>query len=174
MILGMPDASVKQAAIKLFSRKPKSFTAAFPQVVGVRGVNLTQRQIIAHELYTHVPQPRQSPAAGQPSGGVSMVVAAGPFTTTEDLTYEPLQELLKYCMQQRPQQLLLAGPFVDAQHPDIEKGLVDRTFQQIFGDEVGCSGWAPAGCVKSCSYALAATLRFTAAFQVHAVSGSSH
>lgn len=55
----------------------------------MRGVNLTQTSITAHELYASVPLHRSPAAAAE--AGASIVMAAGPFTTAEDLTYEPLQ-----------------------------------------------------------------------------------
>lgn len=70
-------------------------------------------------------------------GGVSMVVAVGPFTVSEDLQYEPLAALLTVCRKRRPGVLLLLGPFVDAEHPLLAEGTVDLTFENIFESQVG-------------------------------------
>jgi hypothetical protein len=48
-----------------------------------------------------------------------VAVAAGPFTTTDDLSYEPLSALLAALGSCPPDVLLLLGPFVDAEHPEV-------------------------------------------------------
>ena len=68
---------------------------------------------------------------------MSMVVAVGPFTISEDLDYAPLAALLAVCRQRRPDVLVLLGPFVDAEHPLLAQGTVDLTFEDIFESQVG-------------------------------------
>lgn len=63
------------------------------------------------------------------------MIAAGPFTAPGDLAYGPLQALLAFVAKSRPGLLLLLGPFVDAEHPAIAGGLVERTFEDIFEQE---------------------------------------
>ncbi|KAI7998262.1 ABC transporter C family member 3 [Camellia lanceoleosa] len=62
--------------------------------------------------------------------------SAGPFTTTDNLFFEPLTELLAYARRKQPQLLLLLGPFIDSEHPEIKKGAVNRTFDEIFRLEI--------------------------------------
>ncbi|XP_028062313.1 DNA polymerase alpha subunit B-like [Camellia sinensis] len=64
------------------------------------------------------------------------IIAAGPFTTTDNLFFEPLTELLAYAQRKQPQLLLLLGPFIDSEHPEIKKGAVNRTFDEIFRLEI--------------------------------------
>ncbi|XP_028081755.1 DNA polymerase alpha subunit B-like [Camellia sinensis] len=64
------------------------------------------------------------------------IIAAGPFTTTDNLFFEPLTELLAYARRKQPQLLLLLGPFIDSEHPKIKKGAVNRTFDEIFHLEI--------------------------------------
>jgi DNA polymerase alpha subunit B len=52
------------------------------------------------------------------------------------LLFEPLNELLAYAKRKPPQLLVLLGPFVDSEHPEIKKGAVDATFNEIFQVEV--------------------------------------
>ncbi|CAL5338656.1 unnamed protein product [Camellia sinensis] len=66
----------------------------------------------------------------------SLIIAAGPFTTTDNLFFEPLTELLAYAQRKQPQLLLLLGPFIDSAHPDIKKGAVNRTFDEMFRLEI--------------------------------------
>ncbi|XP_043804660.1 DNA polymerase alpha subunit B isoform X2 [Manihot esculenta] len=64
------------------------------------------------------------------------LIASGPFTTTDNLLFEPLTELLAYATRKLPQLLILLGPFVDSEHPEIKKGTVDRSFDEIFHMEI--------------------------------------
>ena len=38
------------------------------------------------------------------------VIVAGPYTTTDNLLFEPLQELLSYACRKQPQLLILVSP----------------------------------------------------------------
>ncbi len=70
------------------------------------------------------------------AGPLSVLVAAGPFSLSGDLQYQPLQSLLELCNDKRPDILLLLGPFVDAEHGKIQNGLIDQAFQDIFEEKV--------------------------------------
>ena len=65
-----------------------------------------------------------------------MVVACGPFTAAENLYYEPLQELMEYCIRTKPDSLLLIGPFVDAEHPQIKQGMTEVGYDDLFHDSI--------------------------------------
>eukprot|EP01018_Ginkgo_biloba_P022864 Gb_31734 [translate_table: standard] len=67
---------------------------------------------------------------------ISVVIAAGPFTTADNLAFEPLADLLVYAQKKRPNLIILLGPFVDSEHSQIRTGTVDRFFGQIFQEEV--------------------------------------
>ncbi|KAJ3671698.1 hypothetical protein LUZ60_007777 [Juncus effusus] len=71
-----------------------------------------------------------------PSRVLSSIIACGPFTTCDNLLFEPLEDLLAYCRRKPPQLLILMGPFVDSEHPEIKKGTVDRSFRDIFHIEI--------------------------------------
>lgn len=123
----------------------------FPgQVVGIEGNNPSGHCLIASKLIDHIPfsvsvdglPPAKKRAMGQqtdPSrtmAELSMIIAAGPFTTTDNLLFEPLSELLAYASRRLPQLLLLLGPFIDSEHPVIKNGTVDKTFEEIFSQEI--------------------------------------
>lgn len=76
-----------------------------------------------------------------------MAVAVGPFTTSEDLEFAPLAELLSSCRVSRPDLLLLMGPFVDVEHALIANGSLDITFEELYDKQVRPSP-APACCVR--------------------------
>lgn len=67
---------------------------------------------------------------------ISMLIAAGPFTTTDNLAFQPLAELLVYAKKKQVNNILLMGPFVDSEHPQIKSGTVDRFYEEIFQEEV--------------------------------------
>ncbi|GAA5936090.1 hypothetical protein JCM3775_003577 [Rhodotorula graminis] len=63
---------------------------------------------------------------------MSVIVASGPYTTEHDLEYEPLQALLGLVQEERPDVLILTGPFIDSAHPLIQRGDVDELPGQLF------------------------------------------
>lgn len=64
------------------------------QVIAAKGLNPSGQLFVAQQLCSHLPPP--PPAAPAP-GPASVVVAAGPYTPSDDLGYEPLTDLLAYC-----------------------------------------------------------------------------
>lgn len=111
----------------------------FPgQVVAARGMNPSSHTFIAQQLWTHIPAPVATPPPPEADAAapVSAVVAVGPFTTSADVSYQPLAELLQYCTAAAPGLLLLVGPFVDEEQPLVKAGLLDITFQALFEQQV--------------------------------------
>ncbi|GAB4840572.1 hypothetical protein Ancab_021342 [Ancistrocladus abbreviatus] len=131
-----------------------SHYSIFPgQVVGITGNNPSGHYLIASEIIDPVPFP--VPADDLPSAKrqafdeesltngrssmlaeLSLMIAAGPFTTTDNLLFEPLTELLSYATRKQPQLLVLLGPFVDSEHPEVKKGSLHRSFQEVFHQEI--------------------------------------
>eukprot|EP00879_Flechtneria_rotunda_P028383 GHRR01030488.1.p1 GENE.GHRR01030488.1~~GHRR01030488.1.p1 ORF type:complete len:500 (+),score=186.87 GHRR01030488.1:628-2127(+) len=124
----------------------------FPgQVVAVKGVNPSGTKILVKSIWTHLPPPSQEQQSsagamdiGNLSGssyaaasrGLSAVVAAGPFCLADDLTFDPLHELLQDLKPYPPNMLVLFGPFVDVEQPLIAGGMIDITFQEHFKTQV--------------------------------------
>ncbi|KAK4055754.1 DNA-directed DNA polymerase alpha subunit pol12 [Microbotryomycetes sp. JL201] len=67
---------------------------------------------------------------------MSVIVAAGPFTVQSDLEYAPLGALLDAAETEKPDVLVLIGPFIDADHPLIKSGNVDRMPEDVFKTEI--------------------------------------
>ncbi|KAL8293514.1 hypothetical protein RQP46_000215 [Phenoliferia psychrophenolica] len=84
--------------------------------------------------YQHGPNDsKQKQLAGAP---LTTFLAAGPYTVDSDLDYAPLGALLDQVRRERPDVLILLGPFVDADHPLIKVGDVDQTPAQIFRSQI--------------------------------------
>lgn len=106
--------------------------ALFPgQIIAVQGVNPTGGTLIAHKICTSamLPSPVCPPRI---NGTLSIVVAAGPFTQTDNLMYQPLEDLAKYVVEHKPHVLLLTGPFVDSSHGLISDGSLAETYQALY------------------------------------------
>ncbi|KAL3835659.1 hypothetical protein ACJIZ3_010395 [Penstemon smallii] len=139
--------------VRLDLQKLNQFSIFPGQVVGVEGHNPSGHCLIASKIIDYVPlsaisneqhpakrqamdQNLQLPNPSQDMSELSLIVAAGPFTTSDNLLFEPLNELLAYARRKQPQLLVLLGPFVDSDHPELRKGTVDRTFDEIFHLEI--------------------------------------
>ncbi|MEQ2262798.1 DNA polymerase alpha subunit B [Xenotaenia resolanae] len=63
---------------------------------------------------------------------LNVLVACGPYTPSDSLTFDPLIDLISVIVRDRPDVCLLLGPFVDSKHQQIEKAQVTETFETIF------------------------------------------
>ncbi|KAG8290660.1 DNA polymerase alpha subunit B [Homalodisca vitripennis] len=63
---------------------------------------------------------------------IEIVIAAGPFTQTDSLTYEPLEDLMQYVTSHRPHVLILIGPLVDLRQPQLTAGSIAETYDDFF------------------------------------------
>lgn len=104
-------------------------TSIFPgQVVLAKGFIPRGDTFVVEEIYTDrklIPPPPL-----KLDRELQFVVAAGPYTHSTDLFYDPLHDLLKYLKEHRPDVLLLTGPFVDADHKLV--GEMAETFDSFF------------------------------------------
>ncbi|KAL2484471.1 putative microtubule-associated protein futsch [Abeliophyllum distichum] len=136
--------------VRLDLQKLNQFSIFPGQVVGVEGHNPSGHCLIASKIVDYVPlsvpsnenlppakkqavdKDLQSTNPSQETRELSLIVAAGPFTTTDNLLFEPLAELLAYARRKQPQLIVLLGPFIDSDHPEIKKGSVHLTFDEMF------------------------------------------
>ena len=119
--------------------------ALFPgQIIGSVGVNSVGRGGITHSAKRILPalppaasaRPSASASAATDSPAVGLLVAAGPFTTSDDLAYAPLAELVRKASEERPDALILMGPFVDEQHPKLSSADLPITFEELFEQHI--------------------------------------
>ncbi|XP_053735684.1 DNA polymerase alpha subunit B [Synchiropus splendidus] len=107
----------------------------FPgQVVVMEGMNTTGKKLMASKLYEGSPLPFHSPEVKMEPDEepLNVLVACGPYTPSDSLTFDPLLDLINVIVRDRPDVCILLGPFVDAKHEQIEKAQVTETFEAIF------------------------------------------
>lgn len=75
---------------------------------------------------------------GERLGGLPMSIysTAGPYTLDDNLDYEPLDALVDVVCDERPDAVIMLGPFVDAQHPQIASGALRQTPTELFREQI--------------------------------------
>ena len=116
--------------------------ALFPgQFVVVQGINSSGGKMVVEKLCEGVPRPlavsprdvlisfHHGTTSGCQGGApLRIMVGAGPFCCADNLDYAPLRDLLLQAAKLDPVDvLILTGPFVDAAHPSVAKGVVEMT-----------------------------------------------
>ncbi|XP_030000709.1 DNA polymerase alpha subunit B isoform X3 [Sphaeramia orbicularis] len=129
-----PEQGGQQVPVDLSELKEYSL---FPgQVVMMEGMNTTGRKLVASKLYEGVPLPFYTPGVkmemDEAAEPMNVLVACGPYTPSDGLTFDPLIDLINVIVKDRPDVCLLLGPFVDSKHEQIEKAQVTETFEAIF------------------------------------------
>ncbi|KAL7453331.1 hypothetical protein ACHAWC_004999 [Mediolabrus comicus] len=106
----------------------------FPgQIVAVEGINSSGRTILASRLIEGVPPPSEKHQARelldyhhgserQDGKPLSIVTLCGPFTTKDNLNYDPLQDIVYSISRDKPDVVIMCGPFVDARQPLVKGG----------------------------------------------------
>jgi len=130
---GMEESN--SARVKLDVQDTKEYSLFPGQVIGAHGINTTGAKIQASKLYQGA-----LPVASQTEKSETAPVvwaACGPYTSSGDLDFEALQDLLDQCAEAQPDALVLMGPFLSASHPLLQKPPADMTFAQLFQEKVG-------------------------------------
>ncbi|KAJ1820065.1 DNA-directed DNA polymerase alpha subunit pol12 [Coemansia sp. RSA 2675] len=119
--------------IPLDVRATPSFSLFPGQIVAVEGKNLKGTEFLVSQFR---PLPRlPHPCIGERPDVLSpfnAIVAAGPYTLSDNFEYEPLGVLVDHVLAASPSVVFLLGPFVSEGHPMIRDGLVDMLPEEIF------------------------------------------
>lgn len=59
-------------------------------------------------------------------------MAAGPFTQSGSLEFEPLEDLMRYVISHRPHVLILIGPLVDLRQAQLTASSLAETYDDLF------------------------------------------
>ncbi|CAE6527247.1 unnamed protein product [Rhizoctonia solani] len=70
------------------------------------------------------------------NSSLKAMIACGPYSFDSDLDYKPFAALIDAVLTERPQLLVLIGPFVDSNHPLIKTGQVDDIPVDIFRHKI--------------------------------------
>jgi len=94
-------------------------------------MNPSGRKLTAHRIWEGAAAACKTSAIGdlkrfhyedQEGQPLLIMVAAGPFTTSENLEYEPFSDLLVLVQRDKPDVVIFTGPFVDMRHPLVKDG----------------------------------------------------
>ncbi|KAJ1919106.1 DNA-directed DNA polymerase alpha subunit pol12 [Tieghemiomyces parasiticus] len=115
--------------------------ALFPgQILGLEGVNTAGHSFTVTRVLPLPPLPflKACPAAVRahqtPRQDAPLVVyaAAGPFTLDDNLEFETLAAFFDVVQHDKPDAVILQGPFIDHHHPLVLDGDVDLTLEELF------------------------------------------
>lgn len=117
-------------SVHLNFEKMNSVALFAGQTVCVQGINPRGDTLYVEEIYSE----RQLNKVDPPNVTESLkfLIATGPYTLKDNLSYEPLHEILNYCKTNRPDVLVMLGPFVEASHQLLVDGVLDETFENFF------------------------------------------
>jgi DNA polymerase alpha subunit B len=110
--------------------KNESFSLFSGQIVGIKGVNSSGRKIVVEEfiegLQTKLVKSNKDDLRkmyeGTDGNGTKMYAVAGPYTTNQDLKYEPLIDLLNLIVREKPAVVIMMGPFIDSRQALLKEG----------------------------------------------------
>ncbi|ORY97479.1 DNA polymerase alpha/epsilon subunit B-domain-containing protein [Syncephalastrum racemosum] len=144
--------------VKLNVRQLDDYSLFPGQIIGFEGINSTGQEFVARKILSPPLPPKDSEPSkdneekiievkpddlyrynygplmqGKP---MELFVAAGPYTMDTNLEYAPLHALIEECVAQKPDVVIMLGPFVSAHHPAIVDGTVDQLPEDIFAEKV--------------------------------------
>ena len=131
----------------------------FPgQIVAIEGNTPSGRKINAKKIMEGVAKPFHKTSNGdmmkfnhstefKDGKPLSILSAAGPFTPSCDLDFEPLVDLMGIVAASKPDVVILQGPFVPLNHDLVKNNKVEMvsaenvkelvTFECLFGEKLG-------------------------------------
>jgi hypothetical protein len=144
-LLGADEIKIHQ--VKLDFTKVQNSISIFPgQTVIVKGNNINGQkfvvdEIVSERVLTHFPTPV---GITEP---LTIIVASAPFTTDENLLFEPLTDLIGFCKNNKPDVLILTGPFLDSKSSLLKN--MAQSFDEHF-EKIICSLMESIGLVVNC------------------------
>ncbi|KAI9009826.1 DNA polymerase alpha/epsilon subunit B-domain-containing protein, partial [Gaertneriomyces semiglobifer] len=133
------------ARVHLNLRQAPDYSLFPGQLIGVEGINPTGKSINVSRIH-HPTLPAQ--ATSEPSqllsfypspdaaASINIIVANGPYTLSDSFNYEPFEELTVKVEAEKPDVVILQGPFVDSQHPLILSGDMEIDVDDIFRTQI--------------------------------------
>ncbi|CAE6482270.1 unnamed protein product [Rhizoctonia solani] len=107
----------------------------FPgMIVALKGKNGSGESFVVSE-FLRIP-PLLPSLKSDIDSSLKVVIACGPYSFDSDLEYKPFATLVDNVLTERPQLLVLIGPFVDSNHSLVKTGQVDDTPVDIFRHKI--------------------------------------
>lgn len=130
------------ARIELDMKNVKTYSLFPGQIVGVKGINTSGRKMVVEEIVEGLECGGGGGGGGegglakrsvlrsdeeeehdveQDGMGMKILSVVGPYTSGQDLKYEPLMDLLNFVVQEKPSVVIMMGPFVDMRQELLKK-----------------------------------------------------
>lgn len=121
---------MKLRSVHLNFSRLKSYAVIPGQTVMVKGSNPRGDVLYVNQMMTETTlNPAKHVRLSEP---LSIVVASGPFTKGTDISFEPMHELVQYCQVNKPNVLIINGPFLDSNNQVIAAGELSESFASFF------------------------------------------
>lgn len=132
LLLEGSRAAANGARIELRTSACPQVTCFPGQVVAAVGTTDAQGRVFhAEQLLAGAPV---EPCTREATAPVSLVVAAGPFTPSDSLAFEGLDQVMAYVEQEKPGVVVLLGPLLEHANKHVASGDLQR------GNEPGLAG----------------------------------
>lgn len=120
----------KTSVVSLNLSGVKQYSLYPGQIVAVEGTNPTRHVLNAVRFFTKGYADKPEPPGL--TKNLNIMIAVGPFTPSDNLCYQPLFDIMERVAKEEPHVLILVGPFVECNHPEVKNTTIKETFQEHF------------------------------------------